>query len=453
VIAACAIHIPLARIPAHVIVIPHGHRAARPFLQAGDEIRVSRPGHITFAVAGNRYRITHGIVSLECRRELVGSTTSAPRTAVLAVELRSGRLSVRASRHVRRALVLSREMLAFATARATHFVVDRNPLARRTRAWTSDLPISTAKASDETVRITTRARYTAISDAKGLRLDVWPFSISRLQRPTTRADRLTPFWADGQPCSIGCGAPGVRGWPIKPFHQPHAIRAGINELRPANLHVAVDIEAADFQPVYAIQSGYASSSPTGSYRDYKVRVGAFTYWHIVPTVSTGQYVVAYKTRIGAVEQGFGHLAFEEGGDNDYLNPLRPGGPLRPYTDAEAPIIGTPHVFRDGRVIVGVFDPQSIIHRESYETPVLAPSALAWRLYDGRGRRAHRAASARQPAPRSLPPDRVCLGLGREHVGARRHHQASSRKGGRLRRTTPRIRSAQSEVRAVARLSC
>src|SRR4029077_213188 len=84
--------------------------------------------------------------------------------------------------------------------------------------------------------------------------------------------------------------------------------------------------------------------------------------------------------------GFGHLALSEGTTSDYLNPLRPGGSLRPYHDTEPPIIGVPRVFSDGRVIVGAFDPQSFIAPgESYETPVLAPSSLAWRLYDPRGR--------------------------------------------------------------------
>ena len=69
----------------------------------------------------------------------------------------------------------------------------------------------------------------------------------------------------------------------------------------------------------------------------------------------------------------------------YINPLRPGGSLLPYTDTEAPIIGVPQVFSDGRVIVGAFDPQSFVDtRSSYETPVLSPAALAWRLYDARG---------------------------------------------------------------------
>jgi hypothetical protein len=244
----------------------------------------------------------------------------------------------------------------------------------------------TARATRQTLRINTRITYTAISDRRGLRLDIWPFSISRLQRQARPADRLVPFWADRLPCSIGSSAPGaIPGWPLKPFHRQHAIRAGINELRPANFHVAVDIEARNFQPVYAIQSGYASIRYPGT-GDVNVDVGRFYYWHIDPTVSNGQYVVAYKTQIGRVLHGFYHVALSEGSTSDYLNPLRPGGSLRPYTDTEPPIIGIPRLFADGRVIVGAFDPQSFIQRGlPHETPVLAPSSLAWRLYDARGR--------------------------------------------------------------------
>jgi hypothetical protein len=156
-------------------------------------------------------------------------------------------------------------------------------------------------------------------------------------------------------------------------------------LRPANFHVAVDIQANSYQRVYAIQSGRAYPAATGSYGDSKVTVGSYTYWHILPAVRSGQYVTAYKTVLGRVEHGFGHMAFQQGTDDDYLNPLRPGGPLRPYTDTEPPVIASPHIFADGRATVGAFDPQSFIHKQSYETPVLAPAALAWRLYNAHGR--------------------------------------------------------------------
>ena len=395
-IATCATHIPIPKIPAKVIVVRDGQRLAtgpppattpsRPFLQEGDTILVTRPARFTFSYAGNRYRISRGIVHLECRAVALSARRRDARTTTLAVSLQSGRVRVRSGPHARRAFVLTDEMLAHATARATDFVVDRNPRARSTRAWTLNKLIVAAKASDQTLRINTRITYTAISDRRGLRLDIWPFAISALQRPTTPSDRLPAFWADGLSCSVGCTPPGaIPGWPIKPFHQQHAIRAGINELRPANFHVAVDIQAHNFQPVYALQSGYATIRYPGT-GDVNVDVGDFYYWHINPTVSDGQYVTAYKTVIGRVLYGFYHLALSQGNTDDYLNPLRPGGSLRPYVDTEPPIIGIPRIFSDGRVIVGSFDPQSFVATGfHYETPVLAPSSLAWRLYNARGR--------------------------------------------------------------------
>ena len=235
------------------------------------------------------------------------------------------------------------------------------------------------------MRIDTRAGYTAISDRRGLRLDIWPFSISRLQRPTTSADRLAPYWADGLPCSVGCACHRASRLAAQaPFPQRHAIRAGIGGAA-AVAPVGVDIEARDFQPVYAIQSGVAHIRYPGT-QDVNVDVGRFYYWHVSPVVAEGQYVVAYRTQLGTVLPGSHHLALSEGTTDDYLNPLRPGGSLAPYHDHEPPIIGVPRVFADGSAIVGAFDPQGFVgSAHYYETPVLAPSSLAWRLYNARGR--------------------------------------------------------------------
>jgi hypothetical protein len=395
VIAACHTGIPLRSLPPHVIVVrrQHGLPGPRPrpgkrqpgvTLHIGDELRVSPPGLLSLMISGNRYRVRHGVLRLLCRPRLTAQGGSSAPRRTLAIDLQQGRVSVASARHVRLAMVISPEMVASATGSATHFYVDRNPQARSTRAATRDRPIIAARRSDPALRITTRPTYTAISDPKGIRLDIWPFSLSRLQRRPDRSDRLPEFWADSSRCAVGCSAAGKPGWPLKPFFEQHAIRAGIDELRPANFHVAIDIQANNFQRVYAIQSGIASPAATGSYGDDKVTVGSYTYWHIVPTVRLGQRVTAYKTIIGRVEHGFGHMAFQQGTDNDYLNPLRPGGPLRPYTDTEPPVIGRPQIFSDGRAIIGAFDPQSFIHKQSYETPVLAPAALAWRLYTARG---------------------------------------------------------------------
>jgi hypothetical protein len=359
--------------PAGVAIIRNGQTVAPTrgrYLQNGDQIRVHRPASFTFSYASNRYRISYGLAQLRCRER------------TLTVGLGFGRAVVGAGSHPSGALIITREAVTSATAARTTFIVERNQRQRATTARTLNNPIVVARRSNPSLRINARITYTAISDSKGLRLDIWPFSISPLQRRTTPADGLPAFWADGKPCSIGCTAPGaIPGWPLQPFHQQHAIRAGINELRTANFHVAVDIEAHNLQPVYAIQSGRASIRYMGT-GDVNVDVGRFFYWHIHPTVAPGQYVTAYRTVIGTVLGGFFHVAVSEGTTSDYLNPLRPGGSLRPYVDTEPPVIGLPRIFADGRVIVGSFDPQSFVATGfPYETPVLAPSSLAWRLYD------------------------------------------------------------------------
>lgn len=382
--AYCAQHIPVHNIPAHVIVVRDGVPTAPGYLQAGDQLSVTQA--FTFSYRRNRYTVQYGNFELACHRLALSPSPQTRRTSALAMVLRSGRIDVRAGPHPLTALVLTPEMLAFATAHGTRFVVVRDAARRSTSAWTLGQPIVAASASDQRLRIDTRITYTAIADRDGLRLDIWPFSLTPFQRPTSAADALPAYWSDGLPCSVGCTAPGaIPGWPLKPFHRQHALRAGINELRPANFHVAVDIQAHNLQPVYAIQSGRAHIRYPNT-GDVNVDIGNFYYWHIAPAVRNGQYVTAYRTIIGRVLRGFYHLAFSEVNEGRYLNPLRPGGSLLPYTDTEAPIIGVPRIFSDGRAIVGAFDPQSFVAvRQRSETPVLAPSSLAWRLYDAHGR--------------------------------------------------------------------
>lgn len=422
--AACAMQIPISGVPVGVLVLREGRRlsatlpigvgptpfgavttsatrtsapatarssitataptttASTFYLQAGDEVRVTPPALFTFSYSGNRYRIMRGSVRLECGSVLLSAKRRGHRTTSLVVVLQSGQVNVRSGSDPTHAAVLTSEMLAYPAVPGTRFVVSRDAAARSTVARTLNFPIVAAEASDQALRINARVTYTAISDAKGLHLDIWPFSISPLQRATTAADDLPPYWADGLACSVGCTEPGaIPGWPLKPFHRQHAIRAAINELRPANFHVAVDIEAHNDEPVYSTVSGYASIRYEGT-PEVNVAIGDHYYWHIRPAVYPGQYVVAYKTVIGYVLSGFYHVAFSEGSPGDYLNPLRPGSSLQPYTNTEPPIIGIPRIYSHGQVIVGAFAPQSFVEPGfPYETPVLAPSSLAWRLYD------------------------------------------------------------------------
>lgn len=219
-------------------------------------------------------------------------------------------------------------------------------------------------------------------------LDTWPFAPSPSQRPVVASDHLPAFWDNAGPCSTGCRPRGaIPGWPIKPFHRQHGLRAGLNERRRANMHIGVDIQALDGTRVYAIQGGTATVAGVGAI-DERVQVGNYSYWHIHHLVASGQRVIPYKTVIGTVLKTAGHVHLSEISGGRYLNPLRPGGRvLAPWTDTSAPIIKRPDVRRDDggyHVVVEAFDPQSYRELVGYRTPVLALAALAYRAFDQAG---------------------------------------------------------------------
>ncbi|MBV9193757.1 MAG: hypothetical protein JO168_06385 [Solirubrobacterales bacterium] len=212
-----------------------------------------------------------------------------------------------------------------------------------------------------------------------------PFPPDRDDRAPTRRE-VPSLYADGLSCSTGCRPYGAElGWPLRPFHQQHPLRAGLNELRPGSLHVALDIQAPDGSAVYAVQPGVAEvlvrSGP-----DARVEVGNYVYWHINPAVETGQLVTPFKTVVGHVMAGYGHVAFSElDYTGNYVNPLRPGGTvLVPYVNRVPPVIGPPSLAADGQATVAAYSPQTLVRETTYVTPVLAPAALAYRLSTDRG---------------------------------------------------------------------
>jgi murein DD-endopeptidase MepM/ murein hydrolase activator NlpD len=212
----------------------------------------------------------------------------------------------------------------------------------------------------------------------------WPFAPPDGLRRGVHG--LPAFWSDGSTCATGCRPRGARsGWPLRPFHRRHPLRAGLNELRSSSFHHGIDIQCDDGQEVYAIQSGHAHIvERSGS--EERVQVGSYVYWHVNIGVREGQSVRAYRTVLGTTKNGFGHLHLSElGPGSRYLNPLRPGGRVhRPWSDAAPPVLARPRFLRDGRVLVEAFDPQSYTVRTTYRTPVLAPAALAYRVLDAGG---------------------------------------------------------------------
>lgn len=215
----------------------------------------------------------------------------------------------------------------------------------------------------------------------------WPFAAPSELRSVKAREGLPGLYADGKACSVGCRAPGaIPGWPVRPFHRSHLLRAGLNELRPANFHFGVDVLARDGTPVYAVQGGRARVlSSTGP--DARVRVGDFEYWHIHPLVGEGQNVRSYVDVVGTVLSGAGHVHVSELRGDRYLNPLRPGGRvLAPWRDTARPVLGRPRFLSGRRVVIRAFDPVAGRGRTASRTPVLGLAGLAYRLYDERGRR-------------------------------------------------------------------
>ena len=368
---------PACASPARVAARSHAHQPrvgptavqVGEVLAAGVEIHVPAGGWLRLVRRGATWRVSGGTLEVECT----------------ATRLLAGRLSLRAPRARPARALLDVPGASFTAERPrTQAVV---AVGHHTRIHLRSGAADVASVAAPGAPLRALAGDVVITGPAGLpRLDTWPFGRSPTQRGARPEDRLPAFWADGLPCSVGCRAHGARaGWPLRPFHRQHPLRAGLNERRAANMHVGVDIQARDGQRVYAVQSGIARVSGVGTV-DERVQIGAFLYWHVHHRVRDGQFVRAYRTVVGHVLETAGHLHLSEVAGGRFLNPLRAGGRvLAPWVDTEAPVIGAPLRRSGGRVDVRVFDPQSFRAEIRYRTPVLAPAALAYRARDARGR--------------------------------------------------------------------
>ncbi|HUK94659.1 MAG TPA: hypothetical protein VLU96_06340 [Gaiellaceae bacterium] len=150
-----------------------------------------------------------------------------------------------------------------------------------------------------------------------------------------------PFVLPSQETSLPAKAPLARwsyGWPLKPFGQPHPVRAYLDDPRIAGnlgsrtFHFGIDISALPGTPVFAIEAG----KTWVHYSTVYVRSGTttFEYWHIVPAVKSHRLVLRH-TLLGRVRAGFNHVHLSERQFGRYVNPLRVGG-IGPFSDSTAP---------------------------------------------------------------------------------------------------------------------
>jgi hypothetical protein len=195
------------------------------------------------------------------------------------------------------------------------------------------------------------------------------------------------------------------GWPVRPFREQHPVRGFFGDPRISNhgqsrqFHFGVDISAPNGTPVYATLTGRTWIHPLHPNTIAIVgRDGVeFSYWHVIPTVRTGEHVVAYRTVIGHIEAPYGHVHFSEARNGRYLNPLRPGA-MGPFADDTRPEILTVIAEPSGRQlhssrIRGTFDLVTEVRdgtpiavpRPWHGLPVM-PALVRWRLVGARGGR-------------------------------------------------------------------
>jgi hypothetical protein len=216
--------------------------------------------------------------------------------------------------------------------------------------------------------------------------------------------------------SLPAGAPAARhaapksayGWPVKPFDRQHPVRGFFGDPRVGlnldgttsrQFHFGVDVSAPNGTPVYATLTGRVSIHPEHDDVVFVDGSGGveFSYWHIVPSVHTGDAAVAYKTVVGRIEAPWAHVHFSEMRNGVYLNPLRPGA-MGPYSDPTRPAVSAVELERPAdaahvapTAATGAFD---VVAEVSDRTPIpvaapwhdmpVMPALVRWRVVGMRG---------------------------------------------------------------------
>ena len=190
------------------------------------------------------------------------------------------------------------------------------------------------------------------------------------------------------------------GWPVKPFHVQHPVRGFFGDPRiggnpfgsARQFHFGVDVSAPDGTAVFATASGVVSFVPR--HPDavvITIRSGVqFSYWHLVPSVRSGQLVRAYVTRIGRIARGRGHVHFSERRGGRYVNPLRPGA-MGPFVDGTRPWVRLVTAERNSRavrvdalrgtvdLIAEAYDETPLRVAEPWHDKPVMPALVRWRL--------------------------------------------------------------------------
>ena len=222
-------------------------------------------------------------------------------------------------------------------------------------------------------------------------------------------------------CGLLCAAPASAGrlgssygWPVKPFHQAHAVRGSFGDPRTLfygppvkstlltgnglfSFHFGVDISAPDGTSVYPVESG-SVTGVTSQWVAVSNGARTFQYWHIKAAVAVGQHVDLETTVLGRIMRPCGHVHLAEIVQGVVVNPLQPGH-LTPYTDTTAPTVASA-AFRagstGGEALPELLHGRVEIVASAYDTPTVpvvgewralpvTPAVVRWRIQRPTGR--------------------------------------------------------------------
>ena len=195
------------------------------------------------------------------------------------------------------------------------------------------------------------------------------------------------------------------GWPVKPFHRQHPVRGHFGDPRIGGNPMGSVKTIALRRRASRLPTALPSTRPPTGWRASPgrksspscARTGRCSRnWHVAPAVHGGQRVTAYKTLIGHIIKGWGHVHFAEHRGGVYANPLRPGA-MGPYADRTCPAVTDVHFERGGhdvarRAVRGTFDiVASAIDMPAMSAPApwhelpADPALVQWRIVDAKGR--------------------------------------------------------------------
>ena len=161
--------------------------------------------------------------------------------------------------------------------------------------------------------------------------------------------------------------------------------------RARGFHSGVDIAAPAGRAVFPVMSGRAYIERPMTVVVFGPR--EFSYWHIVPSVRSGQWVTAYRTVLGRITARWLHVHFMEWAGGVPINPLHPGG-LEPYVDHTRPGIDRVSFERNGEeidtaavagavsVIVEAHDQPALSAPPPWANLPVAPALIRWRILSG-----------------------------------------------------------------------